>query len=105
MTAGELTRLQPTDGARFLFELEAVDGERARYRAAILTPTAIHPYAAVLGEDGAVELTAQGEAAADELATMLGQIGRLTARAAAGKRAGGLPPWPHRVLRWRGPGR
>jgi hypothetical protein len=32
-------------------------------------------------------------------------VAKLTARAAGKKREDGMPPWPARVLRWRGPGR
>jgi hypothetical protein len=32
-------------------------------------------------------------------------LAKLTARAADKKRGDGMPPWPNRVLRWRGPGR
>ena len=103
----DLERLRPSEGARFLLQLDAAldDGRRARYQAWVLTPAALHRYDALLGDDAAVELTAAGEPAPDELAKMLSTIALLTARAAAGKRADGLPPWPHRVLRWRGPGR
>lgn len=106
----DLDRLRPTEGARFLLQLERIEpGERAaRYRGWILTPAASHAYQADLSDDASVVVRAlDGEAApaADELTTMLTTIARLTARAAAGKRADGLPPWPHRVLRWRGAGR
>lgn len=103
----ELERLRPTEGARFLLQLDGVDdeGARARYRAWVLTPDASFEYAAALGDDAAVEVRAVGVAAADALTTMLTTIARLTARAAAGKRTDGLPPWPPRVMRWRGPGR
>ena len=97
--------LTPQHGARFLLELEREDGAGARYRAAVLTPDARHDYDAVLGDDGAVALTARGAPAPTELEETLVMIARLTARSAAKKREDGLPPWPHRVLRWRGPGR
>lgn len=109
MTDDELARLRPTDGARFLLELERADGARARYRAWILTPGEQFAFVATLDEDGGCELVRDdGEGVADapgELMTMLAQIGKLTARAAKGKREDGLAPWPPRVLRWRGPGR
>jgi hypothetical protein len=109
MTGDELERLRPSDGARFLLELERVDGARARYRAWIVTPGEAFSFAATLDEDGGSELVrdggeGEGDAAA-ELMTMLTQLAKLTARAAKGKRAEGLAPWPPRVLRWRGPGR
>ncbi len=101
----ELARLRPTEGARFLLELGGVVDGGASYLAWLLTPAATFAYQAALTDDGGVTLTPAGEAAPDELATMLATIARLTARAAAGKRDAGLPPWPARVLRWRGPGR
>ena len=91
--------LHPTDGARFL--LERVDG--STYRAAIYTPDAVFEARAVLHEDGTVELPPTGAPA--ELDDMLAMIAKLTARGAAKRRADGLPVWPARVMRWRGPGR
>ena len=103
----ELDRLRPSEGARFLLELERIEatGRQAHYRAWVLTPTAWHAYDAVLAADAAVELRPLATPATDELAAMLTTIARLTARAAAGKHDSGLPPWPNRVLRWRGAGR
>ena len=93
----------PTEGARFLLEREAETGTRAVYRTTIFTPGTTYVGRATLDEAGGVELEAGG--APDELGSMLQMIARLTARAAAKKREGGLPPWPARVMRWRGPGR
>jgi hypothetical protein len=97
--------LTPSEGARLLLERERErEGEaRADYRAAIYTPDATYEGRAVLGEDGSVVLTVEG--APDELADALRMLAKLTARAASKKREDGLPPWPARVLRWRGPGR
>jgi hypothetical protein len=97
--------LQPEAGARYLLERVSDDGARAHYRAAVLTPDARFDYQAALADDGSAELTATGAPAPDELADTLLMIARLTARSASKKREDGLPPWPHRVLRWRGPGR
>ena len=106
--ASELERQRPADGARFFLELAEDGGAKARYRAWILTPRETFSFAATLVDDGTSELVRDGgEGEADapaELMTMLAQIAKLTARAAAGKRAEGLPPWPPRVTRWRGPG-
>lgn len=56
-----------------------------------------------LSDDGTATVDAAG--APEELVEMLAMLAKLTARAAAKKREDGLPPWPSRVLRWRGPGR
>ena len=97
--------LAPEAGARFLFDLVGDDGASARYRAAVLTPAERFDYDAVLEDDGSVTLTALAAPAPDELEGALRMIAKLTARSAPKKREDGLPPWPHRVLRWRGPGR
>ena len=97
--------LAPEAGARFLLELAGDDGASARYAAAVITPDQRFDYDAVLAEDGAAALTARGDAAPAELEGGLQMIAKLTARSAAKKREDGLPPWPPRVLRWRGPGR
>jgi hypothetical protein len=98
----------PEHGARFVLELEPDDaggGARARYRAAVITPAARADYRAELADDGAVALTATGAPAVREHEDMLAMIAKLVARGAAGRRTDGLPPWPARITRWRGPGR
>ena len=94
--------LTPTEGARFLLERERDGGATAVYSAAVYTPDATYEGRAVLRDDGGVTLELEAPA---ELADMLAMVAKLTARAAAKKRDDGLPPWPARVLRWRGPGR
>jgi hypothetical protein len=94
--------LTPTEGARFLLERERDDGATAVYKAAIYTPQLAYEGTATLGEDGSVSLDI---AAPADLVEMLTMVAKLTARAAAKKREDGMPPWPARVLRWRGPGR
>ncbi|HEY0989367.1 MAG TPA: hypothetical protein VGD80_20000 [Kofleriaceae bacterium] len=93
--------LHPTDGARYLLELDGeLDGGRgARYRAAIYTPDAAFTAAATLGDDGSAALEPTG--APDELHARLLSIARLVARDAAKRSEGGMPPWPQRILRWR----
>jgi hypothetical protein len=90
----ELSRLRPSEGARFLFERE---GETATYRAWVITPEAQFAYRAALVAGAEPELVVDGEAAPAALEHTLRMIARLTARSGE--------PWPHRVLRWRGPGR
>lgn len=94
--------LTPTEGARFLLERQHEDGARAVYKAAIYTPDATYEGTATLTDDGSVALEV---IAPEELADMLTMVAKLTARAAGKKREDGMPPWPARVLRWRGPGR
>lgn len=94
--------LTPTEGARFLLEREAETGTTATYRAAIFTPAATYEGRATLAEDGTVAVAIEGAA---EHVEYLEMLAKLTARAAAKKRADGMSPWPARVLRWRGPGR
>jgi len=92
--------LHPTDGARYLLERDgAGEGATVRYRAAIYTPDTAYTAPAELCDDGRVELAPTG--APDELHARLLTMARLVARDAARRRADGLPPWPHRVLRWR----
>ena len=95
--------LTPTHGARLLLERERDEGTRARYRVAIYTPEATYAGTATLDDTGEAALVLEGAPA--ELAEALATLAKLTARSAAKKREDGLPPWPARVLRWRGPGR
>src|SRR5438046_2165272 len=96
--------MRPTSGARFLLERTSPEaGGRATYAATIFTPDAEHRSIAKLGDDGSVELAPSG--APPELDEMLAMQAKLIARGAAKRRDDGLPPWPARVLRWRGPGR
>jgi hypothetical protein len=94
--------LTPTEGARFLLERASEAVDRAEYRATIYTPTETFAGTAKLVDDGSVVIAI---AAPPELVEMATMFAKLTARAAAKKRADGMPPWPARVLRWRGPGR
>jgi hypothetical protein len=92
---------------RFLLERQAIEeeGAAARYRAAVFTPDQAFEYAALLRKGGEVEMTPAGPRAPAEIEDKLLAHARQLARAAARKSAEDLPPWPHRVLRWRGPGR
>jgi len=97
--------LTPTEGARFLLERLEDHGATARYRAAIFTPQTTYEGTATLRDDGTAELAIDVAGATEELFSTLQMLAKLTARSAAKKREDGLPPWPARVLRWRGPGR
>lgn len=100
MSERELT---PTAGVRLLLERDRVDGTRAHYRASVITPDARHDGTAILDETGAHTLDVP--AAPLALAEPLAMLCKLIARAAAKRIADGLPAWPPRILRWRGPGR
>ena len=91
--------LRPTEGARFLLELDRDDGATASYRVAIFTPEASHTGVATVGDDGAATLVPTGAPA--ELDDAAGKLAKLLARDAAKRRADGLPAWPARILRWR----
>lgn len=99
-TAGEL---HPTEGVRLLLERLALEdgGERARYHAAVYTPSEVFEYEAALDAGGGAELEPRGAAAAAEHEKKLVNLARSLARAARRKADDGLDPWPHRVLRWR----
>ena len=94
---------RPQTGARFLLELDRVEGAHAVYRATVFLPDADFASTATLGDDGSVELAPTGAAA--ELDEMLVMQAKLLARGAQKRREDGLPAWPQRLLRWRGPGR
>ncbi len=95
--------LTPTEGARFLLERQQDHGESADYRAAIYTKDRTYEGRATLVDDGTA--TVDVPDAPEDLVAMLAMLAKLTARASRKKREEGLPPWPARVLRWRGPGR
>jgi len=95
--------LTPTEGARFLLEREEDHDTHALYRVAIYTPTGTYEGRATLRDDGSVQVEAGDAPGA--LVPMLHMLAKLTARSAAKKREDGLPPWPARITRWRGPGR
>jgi hypothetical protein len=101
--------LHPTEGARYLLELDAVtDGEaQASYRAAVFTPTARLPADVRMSLAGGVTVAASDFVGADAapLLAALTAIARSIARGAGKRRDQGLATWPRRILRWRGPGR
>jgi hypothetical protein len=98
-----ITMSRPTAGARFLLELQSIDGPRAVYRTTVFVPDAEWASTATLSEDGTVELVPTG--APGELDDTLAMFAKLLARGVAKRGEDGLPPWPQRLLRWRGPGR
>jgi hypothetical protein len=77
----------------------------AGYRAAIYTPDAEFEYALRLAVDAPPELTDAGVRAGDALEAQLIAIAKQVARQAGKRRSESAPPWPRRVLRWKGPGR
>ena len=100
------TDLHPEEGARFLFELQdGASDDAAVYDASVFTPDQRFDYRVALESSGGYVVEVQGTSAGPELEKRLGNFARQIARAASGKLDDGLPPWPARVLRWRGPGR
>ncbi len=99
--------LRPIQGARFLLERRevALDDAHAAYVCAIFTPDRRDDFVIMMGLDGSVTITDGAGRSDPDLEETLLTIARLTARSAAKKRGEGLPPWPPRILRWRGPGR
>ena len=95
--------LRPTEGARFLLERMDHTVRGATYRATIYTPEAEYAATASLADDDSVEVAPSG--APRELDDALATQIRLLARGAAKRTEEGLPTWPARLLRWRGPGR
>jgi hypothetical protein len=69
----------------------------------VYTPDAEFAAIATLADDGTISVTPSHAPA--ELHAMLEMQARLLARGAAKRRDDGLPAWPSRLLRWRGPGR
>ena len=95
--------LTPTEGARYLLERREDRGASATYRAVIYTKDATYEGIATLADDGTA--TVDVADVPEDLLAALAMLAKLTARSAPKKREEGLPPWPARVLRWRGPGR
>jgi hypothetical protein len=91
--------LHPTDGARFLLELEAHGDDGARYRGAIFTPSARADYAVAIAATGEVTLApADAVEVPPRAIELLRAIARTVAKAAL---AEAPPAWPRRVLRWK----
>ena len=100
-------QLHPSAGARYLLERIGDPGDRrsADYRATVFTPTAAHAYQLALSIDEPPALRADAAPAEPALEATLLALAKSVARAAGRRRTDGLEPWPHRILRWRGPGR
>jgi hypothetical protein len=101
----ERTRLRPSVGTRLLLDRIAIDGGHAHYQAWILSLERETSYHADLDDTGAVTLTPSSASARPDEEAALHMLAKLTARGARKRADDGLPPWPPRVLRWRGPGR
>lgn len=101
--------LHPSEGLRLLLERQSVsdNAAQAKYRGSIYTPSEVFRFNSELYQSGEVEMSPEvpGNTASDEQVEKLLRIAKSTARAAKRKVEEGLPPWPSRVLRWRGPGR
>ena len=91
--------LTPTAGARYVLERTG----DAAYTGRIYTPDATYEYAVAMAADPVLEV--RGTSAPADLEDQLRMIARLTARGADKRAADGMPAWPERITRWRGPGR
>lgn len=76
--------------------------QSARYSGAVYTTTTCFRYSVELTIDGSAALQPLEAAAAPSDEEALSKIATSTARAAKRKREERLPPWPNRILRWRG---
>jgi hypothetical protein len=94
--------LHPSDGARFLLELESVDPSGgARYRGAIFTPSERIDYAVSVAASGDLTLAPVAEVPEGlppRALDLLRNIARSVGKAAL---AESPPAWPRRVLRWK----
>lgn len=99
--------LHPSEGIRLLLDRQSVaeDMQSARYNGAVYTTTTCFRYRVEMAMDGSAALEAIEAAAEPSDEDSLSKIAKSTARAAKRKREEALPPWPNRILRWRGPGR
>jgi hypothetical protein len=91
----------PVAGARYLLERDEAAPELVRYRATIYKPTVKFEYVIDFGES--VNIAPDGARADGVCEANLSAIAKMVARRASKVAEG--PPWPRRVLRWRGPGR
>ncbi len=103
--SGVSSSLHPSEGIRLLLERESVEEDKSQavYRASIYTTDAVFSYRATLALDGSAEVVATTEQASEADTKQLVNIAKSTARSAKRKLAEELPPWPPRILRWRGP--
>ena len=99
--------LHPSEGIRLLLDRQSIaeDMQSASYAGAVYTVTACFRYRVDMAMDGSASLLAIEEPATPGDEDALSKIAKSTARAAKRKREEALPPWPMRILRWRGPGR
>ena len=97
----------PDEGAKLLLERASVaeDCQSAAYVATIFVPDRRYDFDAALAMDGTASLEPREDHPDPALEKALTNIAKSIARAARRKRDEGLPPWPHRINRWRGPGR
>jgi hypothetical protein len=92
--------LHPTDGARFLLELESSAAEGgARYRGAIFTPGERFSYVVEIDAAGEVRI-GRGDGEAEPPARAVDLL-RAVARSVAKEVMRGEAVWPRRVLRWK----
>ncbi len=99
--------LHPTEGIRLLLERKSIseDQQSAVYGGAIYGVESLYLSVVRLAMDGSAEIVEESENTDPAALSALLKLSKSTARAAKRKHSEKLPPWPPRVLRWRGPGR
>jgi hypothetical protein len=97
--------LHPSEGIRIRLCRGQDCGDAADYDADVFTPSEHFAYRALLRNDGSVDLSAIARSASPDEEKQLKNIAASVARAAKRNQEQGLPAWPDRVIRWRGPGR
>ncbi len=82
------------------------EAANAEYTGQIFTPSEVFNFEVKLALDGSAELLAlPSDSPDEEHEKSLLKLSKSIARAAKRKLEDRLPPWPPKILRWRGPGR
>lgn len=104
--------LHPSEGIRMLLERVSIekDASRAGYSGKIYTPLDVYFFEVVLSMDGSATIGECLESSSEDpieegYQKSLLKLCKSIARASKRKLQEQLPPWPPRILRWRGPGR
>jgi len=103
--------LHPSEGIRMLLQRVSIGEEaaNAEYTGQVFTPSEVFGFEVKLALDGSAKLLAlpgdSPDKVDEEHEKSLLKLSKSIARAAKRKLEDKLPPWPPKILRWRGPGR